>query len=272
MDEQLTICDDLIIVYGLHEQVTVRETKRQYILKPAGICVINPLTFFQLLCPPDAGAICIRIPPAIVEMANHSDTSIDCYEYDASANNAVFMEIRHRLAQLFRIYFQENRTSELISQTISLVSLLFENFSCRQESLSVVNSEMQERMEKILRFIHSNWREAISLTSLASEYHLSESYISRLFRKTLDCTFIEYLTNVRMDHAHDELIRTRHRITDIAYGNGFSNINSFTMHFKQRYSSTPRQYRALYAQNLKEENSAMQEERSEFRCSRSAIF
>ena len=56
-------------------------------------------------------------------------------------------------------------------------------------------------------------------------------------------TFVEYLTDIRLDKAEDLLLNTNLSILDISVATGFENQSYFTKVFKGRDGMTPRQFR-----------------------------
>lgn len=251
-EEPSVIQRSLTIVFGLHGTSQVRDVKQERLLHPSGIAVINPMTFYQVSCPPDAGVLCMHIAPSILKLAGWSNvTYLQCYEPDAASNNAQYMELRHRLAVLFRLYFQDTMSADLAEQALGLVSWMCRTFSVPFPEKASYSAEMLEHMQNILRTVQQDWREPLSLSVLSDRHHLSASYISHLFRKCLDVTFTEYLITLRLEHAHADLLETDRSITEIAYENGFKNVSAFIEYFKKQYGNTPSRYRRQYASSDK---------------------
>ena len=64
-------------------------------------------------------------------------------------------------------------------------------------------------------------------------------------------SFADYLTNVRLHHAVDQLLYTDIPITRIVYDNGFSSVALFNKAFKKEYGETPSAVRKRGAGNKK---------------------
>lgn len=247
-EEPLTIHRSLTIVFGLHGSAQIRDARQERPLLPSGVAVINPMTFYQISCAPDSGVLCLHIAPSVLSLAGWSDAVyLACHEPDDTSSDAQYMELRRRLAVLFRLYFQDGSSSDLAEQALSLVSWMCRTFVVQPPERTSHSPEMLEHMQHILRTIQQNWREPLSLSVLSETRHLSASYISRLFRRCLGTTFTEYLTALRLEHAHADLLETDRNITEIAYENGFKNVSAFIEYFKQQYGETPSRYRRRYA-------------------------
>ena len=101
----------------------------------------------------------------------------------------------------------------------------------------------EDRIRQINNYIHSNYDKAISMKDLSDRLYLSNGYLSRFFKKNYGMSFADYLTEVRLYHAVDDLLYTNLPITRIAYDNGFTNEAVFNKAFKAAYQTTPSVYR-----------------------------
>ena len=99
--------------------------------------------------------------------------------------------------------------------------------------------KFDERIDQINNYIRANYSQPISLKELADKLYLSNGYLSRFFKKNYGMNFAEYLTNIRLFHAVDELMYTNTPITMIAYDNGFASVAVFNKAFKKAYGETP---------------------------------
>lgn len=102
----------------------------------------------------------------------------------------------------------------------------------------------KERKQQIEAYVQKNYAKNVSLKELADQLYLSEGYLSRYVRKTFGMTFSEYVKEIRLSHALDDLGHTAHGITQIIYENGFTNPGFFYREFKKKYGMSPAEYRA----------------------------
>ncbi len=72
---------------------------------------------------------------------------------------------------------------------------------------------------------------------------ISSAYLSQKFHQEAGVTFIEYLTNCRMEAAKRLLRDDRLSIRDACQGAGFPNYNYFIQLFRERTGVTPMQYK-----------------------------
>lgn len=101
----------------------------------------------------------------------------------------------------------------------------------------------QECVQRAIRYIHMHYAEPLTLSRLADEAHLSESYFSTLFKKRCGYGFREYLTKVRVDRARELLEKTGMGVTEIAEAAGFDTQSYFSKVFRRRTGLSPSDYR-----------------------------
>ena len=99
---------------------------------------------------------------------------------------------------------------------------------------------------KAKKYIDENYsNQDICLHSVAEAVHFSPNHFSTIFSQECGITFIEYLTNVRIEQAKKLLKNTSMRSADIAYEAGFNDPHYFSYIFKKTTGITPREYRSL---------------------------
>ena len=99
--------------------------------------------------------------------------------------------------------------------------------------------KFEDRIVQINNYIRANYNQSISLKDLADKLYLSNGYLSRFFKRNYGMSFAEYLTNIRLFHAVDELLYSNAPVTRIAYDNGFASVAVFNKVFKKAYGETP---------------------------------
>lgn len=98
-------------------------------------------------------------------------------------------------------------------------------------------------IQKAVQYIHVNYARPFSLSSLASECHLSVSRFSELFSQIMRHSPIEYRNLVRIQHAMELILRTDDKLITIAYECGFASLSQFNALFKRINGLTPSAYR-----------------------------
>lgn len=117
------------------------------------------------------------------------------------------------------------------------------------------------RIFEIQNYVQANYQKQLSLNDLAQKLYLSNAYLSKYIKKHFGLSFLEYVNNIRLFHAVDELVYSEKKITRIALDNGFPTTAAFNKAFKEIYNMTPSAYRSIVhkEENLNENKEAKQE-------------
>lgn len=84
----------------------------------------------------------------------------------------------------------------------------------------------------------------ISLNTIAAKVGMSPSYFSSIFSKEMGKTFVEYLTEIRMDRAKELLMCSSMKTSEIGYEVGYKDPHYFSYIFKKTQNCTPKEFRA----------------------------
>ena len=115
--------------------------------------------------------------------------------------------------------------------------------------ISIIESQNKNEekavYEDILSYIDKNYKDRnLSLKGIASQFDMTDSYLSRFFRNNSGVNFIDYLTKKRMDEACRLLIETDMLVRDVMEKVGYIDLASFSRKFKQIYGISPGKYRS----------------------------
>ena len=175
--------------------------------------------------------------------------------------NEAFQELRILLDKIIDRYFEQENKDALRMNALYYETLyvLAGNFLVKSDDirLNVEDSQDRVRIRQIQNYIQANYQSQISLNDLADRLFLSNAYLSKYIKKHLGLTFMEYLNNVRLFHAVDELLYSKKNITHIAMDNGFPTSAAFTKAFRDVHGESPSEYRKL----MQEENSTPRDRR-----------
>jgi len=102
----------------------------------------------------------------------------------------------------------------------------------------------QRLLDRAVSYIDQNYTNPdISMDGVCEYLGISISYLSLLFKKHKDTTFVKYLTGVRMEKARELLTLTDHRIIEIAEKCGYRDVYYFSHSFKKFMGVSPKRYR-----------------------------
>ncbi len=108
------------------------------------------------------------------------------------------------------------------------------------------NQESKRSIGKVLEFIEANFQYDLSLDQCAEVCGLSPHYLSKIFKKTMEISFIEYVTSLRLEKAKQLLCETELTVNDISEKVGYQPKN-FIRVFKKQVGMTPGQFRSSYS-------------------------
>ncbi len=103
-----------------------------------------------------------------------------------------------------------------------------------------------ERIETVLHFIERNLSKGVTLEEAAEFAHVSPCYLSRLFRKKMNTTFISYLKGQRIERAKVLLKNSDLPISNVSLDLSYADANYFCKAFKKEVGVSPSEYRQQF--------------------------
>ncbi|NUO02584.1 MAG: helix-turn-helix transcriptional regulator [Saprospiraceae bacterium] len=97
----------------------------------------------------------------------------------------------------------------------------------------------EQRLARVLKWIHEQHATAITLDQAAKEAAMSKTYFCRWFSKINGCTFMQYLNRLRIEQACQMLVFSDKTVGEIAYASGFENISHFNRVFRGVKKQSP---------------------------------
>ncbi len=101
------------------------------------------------------------------------------------------------------------------------------------------------RCKSMMKFIHDNYGEAITLLDIAKSANVKESEALRCFKNVLNTSPIKYLKMYRIEKSAFLLKTTTNPIIDIGFTCGFTEMSYFAKSFKEVHGISPKEYRKI---------------------------
>jgi two-component system response regulator YesN len=98
-------------------------------------------------------------------------------------------------------------------------------------------------IDRVLDYINENFHQAVTLEQAAEYINRSPYYLSHLFKKVMNMTFVEYMTQVRIKKAKELLLQDDYTISDISAIIGYQDPNYFSRVFKAICGLSPKQWK-----------------------------
>ena len=112
-----------------------------------------------------------------------------------------------------------------------------------REILVRQRTKYPDYITQIKNYIEAHYGQKLSLSDVAEHFSISYAHLSHVFSSTMNLSFTEYLTLVRMQHAQQMICEPNYTIQEISYMCGYENQFSFTRAFKKYYGISPTGYR-----------------------------
>ena len=175
-----------------------------------------------------------------------SETPLDkiknsVFELIVTANNAT-----RELNKSFNSSTFDNAFASLSEQTnIKLIKEFAQKFllECTEAVVGIRKSEENPIIKKVCSFVEQNLSCDISLENAAEYAGVSSFYLSKLFKEEKGETFINYVTDKRLEKSRQLLAETDSSIKEITANVGYNDQNYFSRIFKNKYGVSPKEYR-----------------------------
>ena len=109
------------------------------------------------------------------------------------------------------------------------------NASEKKKLRNVIFKDVQNYLFKNYMNIH--------IDDLTNEFHYNKDYFNRLIKENTGKTYSEYVQEIRLAEAVNNLRQTSLPVEDIAHKVGYNNIGYFYKIFKENYGMTPADFR-----------------------------
>ncbi len=195
--------------------------------KNAGKKISNLLTELYL---PENRYSDLKIQQGVIDLLNKMLSAVDDLELSPSM---LFSDSKHLYGKMHNL----KGRAEYESFFINMLNNIEENTKSGKEKRKNNNIEM------IYEILEKNYGENMNLNHLADLLKLNPSYISRSFKETTGISFIDYLTDLRIEKSIILLKNNELNIKDICLKVGYWNTNYFIKVFKEKTGKTPGEYR-----------------------------
>lgn len=108
------------------------------------------------------------------------------------------------------------------------------------------DSANTKAIEKAILYINEHFREDITRHGVAEVVDMNPEYFSRYFKKHTDKKFVDYINELRINHAKKLLAETNLKVYEICSQCSYKSMHYFLTLFKQYTNMTPNEYRTIH--------------------------
>lgn len=238
---------DIELIYVIKGQLKVKISGEGYNLITSDLVLINSNEFHSFQSNEENLFVIIHLN--YDELTSHLSRRNLLFSRDSLKQKFVKHEIMVAIEELLTVYMKQEVESqmEFLEKAYKLSTIITSRLLKQNKQLHVETNlslkGQDNRLADILDYIQSNFREPLSLDEVAGLYFLSSPYLSKFFKKQTGKTFSQYLNEIRLAHAVNELVNTDKPITRVALDNGFPNLSAFNRVFNEQYEIKPVDYR-----------------------------
>ncbi len=142
-----------------------------------------------------------------------------------------------------RVYRQQLHRHPISAEGKSILYAIFTELGKQNSQPKNSRHKNFAIIEEGLAYLNDHYDEDITVAELAKKCYISAAWFRQLFREYTGMTPAAYKIEMRLTRACHELQYTALSVRQIAEGVGYDDISLFIRHFRQKYGTTPLQYR-----------------------------
>lgn len=179
--------------------------------------------------------IVLRVEPGILRPFSYiyANQKLPRWLMDTTFNKELFDRIDDYSMDIKNVR-SELRVTGMVCQ---LLADIIEHYGL--ESINQTPAHDVELVVKIVQYIYEHYSEKITLETLANEFHISPSVLSKKLRKRLGVDLRVFVNDLRVQKAVQMLNDPEHKnqsMYEIAMSCGFSSMSTFYRCYKRNFS------------------------------------
>lgn len=146
-----------------------------------------------------------------------------------------------------------NKLMSLLDILNTLASAKNYNLLDQKNAISEQSEYNRERINNVFAYIVDDFQNEITLGEAAKRVNMTTNAFCKYFKKATRKTFIETVTDFRINFATQLLVESDKTIADICFESGFRDMSHFYKMFSSRRNTSPSEYRKQYLQDIEKD-------------------
>lgn len=267
LEEKPHFHSEMEVLYLLEGRAKVQIRDKSFTMVPEDVLVVNSGVWHHV-SGKEKNLVCVvkYDYQVLSELISQSGGLFLCNSCGDDSKD--YSEVRRILKELIyeEILYTKKTKSYKYSLFYRLLDQLAEHFMLESVRDNPEEFETDEKLSRIIHYIHANYQDGISLSELAEQMYVSTSTLSRFFKKQTGTYFAEYVSQIKMKYALNEMLYSNKNITKIALDAGFSNASAFNKVFRESFGAAPTEYRLQMLEQLQEQEGEKEQFKHELRC------
>ncbi|MGN0593470.1 MAG: helix-turn-helix domain-containing protein [Ruminococcus sp.] len=239
--------NSLELVYMIEGSMIIRYDNSRIQTLPAGeFSVVNPRVIHSVTAFQNR-ALVLQIPDTVLEKYIPEHHLIEFY-VNMHPDTPVEITKLERLKKIFMdmyIVYDIRPDAYLLKFNSLLYDLLYTLVHSYSVKIPVKDMEKRKKsigkVKEIMVYIEKNHSVKLTVEDIAEKFGYNPDYISRLFKKHIGLTMIQYLYEIRLSGIIRDLQETELHIHEIFERHGCTNYKYAMQLFKSRFGCTPKE-------------------------------
>lgn len=233
-------CEKLELLYVIQGTMKLQTDKKEIRMQSRDILVIHPGEWYEWSGMNEEDVLLCKImmdPYQMKKVCAGKEIQIVCNSVENPKKD--YGRIHYIIDSMVKKYVGNENEFVVKSLYYTLWETLKNGFAEEVSS----EKKQSERIKGILEYIQEEYASPLSLKTLSETYYMSDSALSREFKRETGENFTEYLRTVRLEKVREQLLYTDKNITQIAIECGFADVSVLNKNFKKEYGMAPGIYR-----------------------------
>lgn len=220
------------LIYVIEGQLQVFSSGKEFYVNEGEFSLILPNSIHSLHTPKN---VKVWVAVFSADFISGFDNFVSGKE-----NNTLVFRVDELLMPYLKKYLITTKKSDLLNMRSMFYAVCWAYLKSADFCPKSKDSDLAA---EIFEYVKNNFKEDISLKTMATALGYNYHYMSRIYNGIFHINFNEFLNRFRLEHAHSLLIQTKLPITEIAMLSGFGCVRTMNRYFLKEYNEVPQKIR-----------------------------